>query len=32
MLAIQAVFASWNNQRAIVYRQINKIPDDLAPQ
>ncbi|HHU30097.1 MAG: pyruvate, phosphate dikinase [Bacillota bacterium] len=29
MLAIQAVFASWNNQRAIVYRQINKIPDDL---
>jgi pyruvate,orthophosphate dikinase len=29
MLAINAVFASWNNQRAIVYRQINKIPDHL---
>lgn len=29
MLAIQAVFDSWNNQRAIVYRQINKLPDHL---
>lgn len=29
MLAINAVFASWNNQRAIIYRQINKIPDHL---
>jgi pyruvate,orthophosphate dikinase len=29
MLAIQAVFDSWNNQRAIVYRQIHKIPDHL---
>ena len=29
ILAIQAVFESWNNQRAIVYRQIHKIPDDL---
>ncbi|BDG61370.1 pyruvate, phosphate dikinase [Caldinitratiruptor microaerophilus] len=28
-LAIQAVFESWNNPRAIVYRQVNKIPDDL---
>ncbi|HZK87306.1 MAG TPA: pyruvate, phosphate dikinase, partial [Syntrophomonas sp.] len=27
--AIKAVFDSWNNQRAIVYRRINKIPDDL---
>ena len=29
ILAIQAVFESWNNQRAIIYRQIHKIPDDL---
>ncbi|MCR4399611.1 MAG: pyruvate, phosphate dikinase, partial [Syntrophomonadaceae bacterium] len=29
VLAIRAVFDSWNNQRAIVYRKINKIPDDL---
>ena len=29
VLAIKAVFDSWNNQRAIVYRRINKIPDDL---
>lgn len=28
-LAIRAVFDSWNNQRAIVYRRLNKIPDDL---
>jgi len=28
-LAINAVFESWNNPRAIVYRQINKISDDL---
>ncbi|CFY00351.1 Pyruvate, phosphate dikinase [Syntrophomonas zehnderi OL-4] len=27
--AIKAVFDSWNNQRAIVYRRINKIPDDI---
>lgn len=27
--SIRAVFDSWNNQRAIVYRKINKIPDDL---
>ncbi len=28
-LAIEAVFGSWNNERAILYRQQNKIPDDL---
>jgi len=28
-LAIRAVFDSWNNQRAIVYRRIHKIPDTL---
>lgn len=28
-LAINAVFDSWNNQRAIVYRRINKIPDHI---
>lgn len=26
--AISAVFESWNNPRAITYRQLNKIPDD----
>jgi len=29
IMAITAVFGSWNNQRAIVYRRINKIRDDL---
>ncbi|TDA70195.1 MAG: pyruvate, phosphate dikinase [Clostridia bacterium] len=29
LAAIRAVFGSWNNQRAIVYRRINKIPDNL---
>lgn len=29
MMAIEAVFSSWNNQRAIVYRKINKIPDNI---
>lgn len=29
VMAIKAVFDSWNNQRAIVYRKLNKIPDDL---
>lgn len=29
VMAIRAVFDSWNNPRAIVYRKINKIPDDL---
>jgi pyruvate,orthophosphate dikinase len=28
-MAIQAVFSSWNNQRAIVYRRINKIDDNM---
>jgi len=28
-MAVQAVFDSWNNERAIIYRNINKIPDDL---
>jgi pyruvate, orthophosphate dikinase len=28
-LAIDAVFDSWNNQRAIVYRRLNKIADHL---
>lgn len=28
-LAVQAVFDSWNTPRAIVYRQVNKIPDHL---
>lgn len=27
-LAINAVFNSWNNQRAKTYRKLNKIPDD----
>jgi pyruvate, orthophosphate dikinase len=26
--AIRAVFSSWNNQRAITYRRLNRIPDD----
>ncbi len=29
MLTIKAVFDSWNNQRAIVYREINDIPDEI---
>ena len=28
-LAISAVFSSWNNPRAVTYRNINHIPDDL---
>lgn len=28
-LAVEAVFASWNTNRAIVYRKANKIPDNL---
>lgn len=28
-MAVNAVFASWNNERAIKYRNINKIPHDL---
>lgn len=27
--AVEAVFASWNGNRAIVYRRIHKIPDDI---
>lgn len=29
MMAVSAVFRSWNNERAIIYRKLNKIPDDL---
>ena len=29
LMAIEAGFRSWGNPRAIVYRQLNKIPDDL---
>ncbi|HHW61033.1 MAG TPA: pyruvate, phosphate dikinase [Syntrophomonadaceae bacterium] len=29
ILAIQAVFDSWNNPRADYYRRLNKIPEDL---
>ncbi len=28
-LAVRAVFKSWDNQRAKVYRRLNNIPDDL---
>ncbi|BBB92316.1 MAG TPA: pyruvate, phosphate dikinase [Methylomusa anaerophila] len=28
-MAIEAVFRSWNNDRAIIYRNLNKIPHDL---
>jgi pyruvate,orthophosphate dikinase len=27
--AVTAVFRSWNNQRAIFYRKVNRIPDDI---
>lgn len=29
ILAVKAVFRSWNNERAKIYRKINGIPDDL---
>jgi len=29
LLSIEAVFSSWNNERAKVYRRINKIDDNL---
>ena len=29
MMAVEAVFGSWNNDRAQVYRKLNNIPDDL---
>jgi len=28
-LAIRAVFESWNNERAVTYRRLNGIPEDL---
>ena len=30
--AIRAVFDSWNGDRAVQYRRINRIPDDWAPR
>ncbi len=29
LMAVRAVFGSWNNHRAIVYRKLNNIPDHL---
>jgi pyruvate,orthophosphate dikinase len=29
IMAIKAVFGSWDNPRAFAYRKLNKIPDDL---
>ncbi len=29
LMAIEAVFSSWDNKRAVTYRRINRIPDDL---
>jgi len=29
IMAIESVFGSWNNSRAIIYRNINEIPHDL---
>ncbi|WP_282925691.1 pyruvate, phosphate dikinase [Helcococcus kunzii] len=29
LAAVAAVFASWNNERAILYRRLNSIPHDL---
>ncbi|WXR61566.1 pyruvate, phosphate dikinase [Peptostreptococcaceae bacterium AGR-M142] len=29
LLAVEAVFKSWNNPRAIIYRRINDIPNNL---
>ncbi|SHG91450.1 pyruvate, phosphate dikinase [Tepidibacter thalassicus] len=29
LLAVKAVFDSWNNPRAIIYRKLNDIPNDL---
>lgn len=29
MEAVRAVFRSWNNERAVLYRKLNNIPDDL---
>jgi pyruvate, orthophosphate dikinase len=32
MRAVDAVFRSWLNPRAFVYRKANKIPDDYGPE
>lgn len=29
MIAVEAIFKSWNNDRAIVYRKLNGIPHDI---
>ncbi len=29
LMAVEAVFKSWNNQRAKIYRKMHEIPDDL---
>lgn len=29
MLSVEAVFRSWNNERAIIYRRTEKIPDEI---
>lgn len=29
LLSVTAVFDSWNNQRAVIYRRLHKIPDDI---
>ncbi|MCA9526762.1 MAG: pyruvate, phosphate dikinase, partial [Myxococcales bacterium] len=29
VMAIEAVFQSWNNERAVIYRRRERIPDDL---
>lgn len=29
MMAVEAVFGSWNNERAIIYRNLNEIPHDI---
>ena len=29
MEAVRAVFRSWNNERAVLYRKLNDIPDNL---
>ena len=28
-MSVEAVFHSWNNPRAVIYRRANRIPDDL---
>ena len=28
-MSVESVFESWNNPRAVTYRKLNKIPDDL---